>query len=130
LLFDIDIRARAVQVDARPLLRRLSAVGVEQVGYTVVDAPRHGRLAVGDGVNATAGYRLTSRQLDTGDVVLYVHDRSDTVRDRFRLAVELRTVADEVVAVDHVITVNVTIRPINDEKFELRREAKLDVLQV
>jgi len=60
----------------------------------------------------------------------YKHDGSDTTDDRFRFAVELRTVGSEAIAIDHVITVNVTIQPINDEEFTLKPEAKLDVLQV
>ena len=117
------------QADARPLLRRLAAVGVADVVFTLVDEPRHGRLSLGRGRNATAGYRLYRRNLTDGDI-MYAHDGSDTTDDRFRVAVELLTVAREAVAVDHVVTVNVTVRPVNDENFELRREAKLEVLQV
>ena len=62
---------------------------------------------------------------------MYVHDGSDTTDDYFRFAVELQTAGSEVVGIDHVITVNVTIQPINDEPFELKtRSPKLWVLQV
>ena len=62
---------------------------------------------------------------------MYVHDGSDTTDDYFRLAVELQTTGDEVVAISHVITVNITIQPINDEPFELKTQSpELEVLQV
>jgi len=118
------------QIDVRSLLRRLAVLGVDDIRYTVAEAPRHGRLAVAGGNNATSGYRLSQRDI-TGDVIMYVHDGSDTTADHCRFAVELRTTGSEVVAIDHVITVNITIRPINDEPFELKTEsAELEVLQV
>lgn len=116
-------------IDARPLLRRLALVGVDEIVYIVVEAPQHGRLAVAGGNNATSGYRLSRRDI-VGDV-MYVHDGSDTTDDYFRLAVELQTTGDEVVAISHVITVNITIQPINDEPFELKTQSpELEVLQV
>jgi len=117
-------------IDARPLLRRLAAVGVDDITYIVVEAPHHGRLAVAGGNNATSGYRLSQRDV-IGDVIMYVHDGSDTTDDYFRFAIELKTTGSEVVAVDHVITVNITIQPINDEPFELNTQSpELEVLQV
>lgn len=115
-------------VDARPLLQRLALVGVDDIVYILVDAPQHGRLSLGRGHNATSGDRLSPRDLD-GDIY-YAHDGSETTEDHFRFAVELRTVGNEVVAIDHVITVNVKIRPVNDQTFELKGEAQLQVLQV
>jgi len=117
-------------VDARPLLQRLELVGVDEIVYIVDEAPHNGRLAVGGGNNATSGYRLSHRDI-VGDVIMYVHDGSDTTDDYFRFAVELQTAGSEVVEVDHVITVNITIQPINDEPFELKTQSpELEVLQV
>jgi len=117
-------------VNARPLLRRLAVVGVSVIAYTVIDAPQHGRLAVAGGNNATSGYRLSHRDIQ-GDVIMYVHDGSDTTDDYFRFAVELQTAGNEVVGIDHVILVNVTIQPINDEPFDLQTQSpELNVLQV
>ena len=117
-------------IDARLLLRHLAAVGVDQLVYIVVEAPHHGRLAVAGGNNATSGYRLSRRDV-IGDVVMYVHDGSDTTDDYFRFAVELQTAGSEVVGIDHVITVNISIQPINDEPFELKiQSSELQVLQV
>ena len=117
-------------LDDRPLLRHLAQVGVNDIVYIVVEEPPHGRLSVGRGNNAVSGYRLSRRDV-VGGVIMYVHDGSDTTDDYFRFAVELQTAGSEVVGIDHVITVNVTIQPINDEPFELKtRSPKLWVLQV
>jgi len=87
-------------------------------------------MVVAGGHNATAGYQLSGRDV-TSDVMMYVHDGSDTSEDAFRLALQLRTAANEIVALDHVIDVNVTIQPINDEPFTLKTDSpQLDVLQV
>lgn len=117
-------------IDARSLLGHLAMVGVSEIVYKVVEAPQHGRLSVGRGNNAISGYRLSRRAI-IGNDVMYVHDNSDTTSDYFRFAVELHAVGNEVVGIDHVITVNVTIQPKNDEKFKLMTEKpELEVLQV
>jgi len=117
------------QIDARPLQRRLAAIGVSRIVYVIVTAPQHGRLAIAGGKTATSGYRLSERQLV--DDIIYVHDGSDTTQDHFRLSVELATAGSEVVSLDHVITVNITIRPVDDEPLQLMTQSpELEVLQV
>jgi len=98
--------------------------------YTLVSYRPESPACVAGGHNATAGYQLTGRDV-IGDVIMYVHDGSDTSDDAFRLSLQLRTAANEVVALDHVIDVNITIQPINDEPFTLKTHSpQLDVLQV
>ena len=117
-------------IDDRPLLRRLALVGVNDIDYTVVEEPPHGRLSLSRRKNSISNYSL-SRSDIFGGVVMYVHDGSDTTDDYFRFAIKLQTAGGEVVEIDHVITINVTIQPINDEPFELKTlSPKLWVLQV
>jgi len=117
-------------INASSMLHRLALIGVEEIVYILLKAPQHGRLSVGSGNNATSGYQLSQRDINSGDI-MYVHDGSDTTEDYFRLNVELKAAGNEVVGINHVITVNITIPPINDEPFELKTQSPdLVVLQV
>jgi len=45
-------------VDTRPLLRRLARVAVDDISYTVLKAPEHGRLAVAGQTTGTLRFQF------------------------------------------------------------------------
>ena len=80
--------------------------------------PEHGYVVV-NGVKARAGQPFLQSDVDRG-FVTYTHDHSDTTRDRFGVAVLLEgggSMAGDVVLFNGLW--NVTILPVNDQKFRL-----------
>lgn len=125
------------QLDATPLIRRLSGLGNNvDVGFTVIGAPMHGRLAVAGGSNATEGYRLSQRDVSR-NVVVYVHDGTETTHDCVRLELEVTGLFMGDVsaeggrrALNYVIDLNVTIQSVDDQPFELMTQSpEVTVLQ-
>ncbi|XP_043231633.1 chondroitin sulfate proteoglycan 4-like [Amphibalanus amphitrite] len=97
-----------------------------QVRIRLTTPPRHGQLrlepAVGasDGSGGSLSGFLTQEDINAGRLS-YRHDHSDTLTDSFGYSLFLATSASDVLLYNG--TVNVTVVPVNDQKFRLETPA-------
>lgn len=114
----------------RNLVRRLKRVSLT---FTLEDKPRHGTLTFGN-KELKKNVRFTQRNVNAHEI-MYKHDDSDTVFDTFNLTLHLRI--EDLSLKDGLnneslfrLVLNVTVQPVNDEKFELlTKNPSLQIVQ-
>ncbi|OWF54066.1 chondroitin sulfate proteoglycan 4-like [Mizuhopecten yessoensis] len=100
------------------------------IEYVLDTLPRHGTLEM-DGQSLRMGQIFQQEKIDSGKIT-YDHDDSDTLLDSFTVILNIQNLDEEDRQTDEEIrlTVNITIEPLNDERFEvITREPEISVVQ-
>lgn len=98
--------------------------------YVMEGLPRHGTLQI-DGNPMRMGKIITQEKIDSKKIT-YHHDNSDTILDTFTVMLNIQNLETEDRRTDEELrlTVNITIQPVNDGRFEvITREPEISVVQ-
>ncbi|XP_069138119.1 chondroitin sulfate proteoglycan 4-like [Argopecten irradians] len=98
--------------------------------YVLDELPQHGTLEI-DNQPIRRGQIFQQEKIDSRKIT-YDHDNSDTVLDSFSVILNIKNLDEEDRRTDEEIrlTVNITIEPLNDERFEvITREPEISVVQ-
>ena len=128
-------------LDVSKLKRKLSDFvnRNNEVNIVLIRGPEHGILQINENNLTTealitgGGYQLTQREINRGQLV-YRHDHSDEPTDSFTFILEIDALRDRPSPEDaltgcsirrspSIITVNIQVRPVNDQPFQLEKES-------